>query len=109
MTWTMAYPPPNNSTGIPTHNKISGIVASLVSRKEIIRLSGSQFRAISVERRVFYGTFFLPTALLRPEATCCMAIDGAFPVAIVPVLGIMFGVIIALYALAFDQPEEDTQ
>ena len=38
-----------------------------------------------------------------------MAIDGSFPVAIIPVLGTMFGVIIALYALAFDQPEEDTQ
>lgn len=38
-----------------------------------------------------------------------MAIDGAFPAAIVPVLGIMFGVLIALYALAFDQPEENKQ
>jgi hypothetical protein len=43
------------------------------------------------------------------EATRFMAIDGAFPAAIVPVLGTMFVVIIALYALAFDQPEEDMQ
>jgi hypothetical protein len=52
--------------------------------------------------------FFRPPHY-RAEATHLMAIDGAFPVAIIPVLGIMFGVIIALYALAFDQPEEDTQ
>jgi hypothetical protein len=72
-------------------------------------MSGSQFPAAPVERQVFYGTFFPPTALPRLEATHCMAIDGAFPAAIVPVLGVMFGMIIALYALAFDQPEEDTQ
>lgn len=51
---------------------------------------------------------FLPPHC-RAEATHFMAIDGAFPLGIVPVLAIMFGVIIALFALAFDQPEEDAQ